>query len=267
MADIENETDVNNESVAEASRAGDVAIRLPSLSIIHLMIWMTCSAVFFWQSQLTFEAQGGIIEELENTFLISYSTIQRLIGAISSVVSGAALTAAIALGQRKYQSRGPYAFHPGHWLLLGHLAAQLIQFAAGLLNAFYPEFQLARANTVNFFWVLASCVPMVPYAIGAFQSRGVAWRTLLSLLALGNFFQTAMFLVLVMGNDYGGLLQILNSLANYLSLGVAFGMVVFATIERARGERRDWAHWTGVGTQTVNLAMIVFWMVMTAFAA
>lgn len=239
---------------------------LPRLGIIHLMIWMTVTAVFFWQTRMTFDTRFGDAGQRESAFPQGYLILIQMTDIVLSVVSGMAAAAVVALLQRWIRYRGRLLSEPGHWLVLGFFVVATSQFLLGLVTAiglwdwlevftFDPRVQSVHVVTL--------AVPAIVYGFGFWQSKTSRWKIIFALLVARTLLRTSTYLTpwLINWFDSTQWISVFYGMINYVAIAISLAIIATAIVDGLRQDRRDWVHWVGVSTEGEAVATTVIWMI------
>ncbi len=221
----------------------------PRLSILHLMLWTLCSAVY-----LTVMRAIHSLQEVPG----EYAVIQNTSSVVGGVVAGAVLMGAIVLGYSRYRIGAPLVRHPGHWLLLISASMTLASLTVSLLF-----FSSGLTSRTTFFLVYGAIhmAEAIAYVFALRHSRPIGWRSLFGALVLLSVLQTLTYLA----NGFDLYLfpwwGVLNSIPTWGQFLVCGWVVIVSTSDLMAGQRRDWLHWTGVTTYVAYTGMSLFWMI------
>ena len=94
-------------SAVASSPAAPDSMWLPRLSLLHLMLWMTLSALLFWQGRLTL-ANQQMPAATADSVQIDIGFFQTISTGLHSLVGGFVLTGLITLARRAVRC-GPLA--------------------------------------------------------------------------------------------------------------------------------------------------------------
>jgi hypothetical protein len=224
------------------------AAAAPRLSVMHLMLWTLCSAVYFALLRAIYAIQG-------DASLSSVETIQQTSGLMASIIAGAAITGTIALVSARVRGTPPLLRHPGHWLLLTSAITGVVTIPL--------VFLLLRTNDANYNLAFGVVLlfPSIAFAFAARSSPARHWRALFFAMALVALPQSMFYFgIWLSSGNVGYAMAVLLAIANWGNLMLATAMVFVSIVELKTGPPRDWLHWTGVTAQLASSAPHLIWM-------
>jgi hypothetical protein len=240
-------SDVSN----DPCRSTPEYLQPPRLGIIHLLAWMTVTAVLF---KIIMALAPG------RPFEMSYSLC---IWIFKVIINSAAITGAGIVLVAKYHGGKGY-YQPGHFLLFYSSLVTLANLALSRLFSLsmnpvdndllgFSPFIWTFPGVIIFFWI-ASKIP--EQGRWKYMFRAWGWISLL---------------IFVFGDipySYGSRSQFLifqMILFFIFMLPVAILLMV-ATLDLIRGSRRDWLHWLGIGVSVLNIVWAPTSMLIHTFS-
>jgi hypothetical protein len=237
-----------------SASTGETAVRArhtPRLSILHLMLWMLCSAVY-----LTLIRAVLFLQEPPDNF----AAIQRTTSVFQGVITGGVLTGAMVLGHARYRFGPPLLWHPGHWLLLVDAALTVVWWplffiSAALERLFFEDGALLLFSGAVY---LAQAIA---YFIAIGHNKPFRWRILFGAMALLWLLRGLVFVGFSSGHqplvDWSMRLWAIPTWGHFF---VAAWTVFVSAWDLMAGQRRDWLHWTGVATYLGGRGVAAVWM-------
>lgn len=263
----------NHASPAEADPvAAETATAIPRLSIVHLMLWALCTALYLaWRRLL------GSLVQFPEVDIPALPTGQLIVNYASAALRagawGAVLTGALVLMRRRLRVGSPLAFQPGHWLLIGYALLTVTHMPLDLFATLSLPSELASGkgvaipngiNDSQLFRVFSRSVPLVVslavYGLAFRRNVSPWWKTVFGALAVAGVLQPIIF--------HLGLYFILPlQLPQWLhSVMLPIGIIAVCLWETALGRRRDWLHWSGVAAYVaIPAAAALQWFGWLAF--
>lgn len=229
------------------------AAKTPQLSILHLMLWTLCSAVYLTLIR-AFQAVQG------DAFWGS-SMFKEVSGMIGGIAMGAVISGAIVLVFTRIRSGPPLLRQPGHWLIFVPAILGLIHLP---LNIWFllVKGEIFMSSLYLLIYGVMNLFPMIAYALATLYNRGLSWKLVFIGLAVVALSQSLVFFTLYLHvNIFDAWKGLLNTIPNWGQLLLVAAVLVVSTVDLAAGQRRDWLHWTGVATHTTLFGTIVLWMI------
>lgn len=231
--------------------------RTPRLSILHLMLWTLCSAVYLTLIRAIYSLQGDMPS--------GYATIQDASSVLQGIITGAVFAGAIVLVSTRARIGPPMLRHPGHWFLvisaLVHLIYVPVLFVSMLLMG---RFGMGR----SLLWIygLVFVIPLIAYSVAARRDRTYRWKVLFVALAVMALAQCIhLGAIGFVAGRIGSWFVVLSAISSWGSLLLAGAVVAVSIVDLVAGLRRDWLHWTGVVTHVAASSIALLWMVGSWF--
>lgn len=257
-------TDLESSQITP-SQANDSSRSLPPLGIIHLMSWVTVSAVFFWQARLSLEQLNEGVYDVENSLPISFATLLQITWGLFSITAGAVITGLGALIGRRLRDRGPLLYQPGHWLVLTYATASFFQFCIGIITAF-GSYPLSNWFSRSGLWMglIISIFTASIYALALWRVTIPRWRLVFVLLATNAASQALVLWISLQTRFFNyDLVTTLSTANQYMTLGIGVIVVVISIIDIVKRCGYNWVHWTGVASVTLSIATTIIWTLGT----
>ena len=226
----------------------------PRLSILHIMLWTLCSAVY-----LTLIRAMNAQQQLP----ASYAVIRQSTSVLQGIVMGAVFAAAMVLAHARLRYGSPLTRHPGHWLVLiisvttftylvviTAFSALALPFARGVFTATYSAMATAQ---------------VIGYLIASWSSKRSSWRPLFATLALLEALRALVYLGMLFDQSNIRIWASTSALPNWGRVIVCGWMMVLSLRDLRRGQRRDWLHWTGIAAFIASTGIVLFWMIGSPF--
>lgn len=254
--------------------AAEAATAIPRLSIVHIMLWALCTALYLaWRRMLESLVSFPEVDVPElptGQFIVNYAS-----AALRAGAWGAVLTGALVLIRRRLRVGSPLAFQPGHWLLIGYALLIVTHMPLDLFATLSLPSELASGkggatpNWVNdsqlfrfFSWSVSLTVPLTVYGLAFRRNVSPWWKMIFGALAVMGILQPISF--------HLGLYFVLRlQLTQWLhSVVLPIGIIAVCLWETALGRRRDWLHWSGVVTYiAIPAAAALQWFGWLAFGS
>ena len=233
-------------TTAGSSSSAD-AVRL---HLIHILVWMTLSALFLVVQRWTFDFEGDSPELEQQIFVV--------VDCVECMIYGAAIGAMLLFAWRLV-SRAQLPVHPGHWLLAATGLIVLVRNGEWVLTQkaipTLPDGSLGEWNFLR--GILSSAEGAVAGSmfilIAVLVRAPSTWRTFFGLLAATAFLRSATMFATFTSDLFDPLwhLQLLVGMLAFCMAGLAIVIDLF------RAQRRDFYHWLGVVCYVAEFA--VYW--------
>lgn len=234
-----------------------IQMRAPRLSILHLMLWTLCSAVYLALVRVIYALQDGLPD--------GYATIQQSWSVIHCIVAGAVFTGAIALVSTRVRCGPPLLREPGQWLLFISAMMALIRMPL-LVAMILLQDETDTANRIISVYGFVFLMPTIAFFYAARRDRDRSWKLLFYALVIVSFSQVLMYLAI--GSQMGffsGWFQIVNAIVYYGKMLLSGAIVVVSIVELKNGRQRDWLHWTGVISHVAESGLSILRLVASWF--
>ena len=226
------------------------AVRMPRLTVRHLMLWALCTAVYL----MAFKAVNYDLGRVYATFL-----------AIQAPITGAELVGVIVLVYARVRGGSPMLRHPGHWLLLGEAIGAMAALASWSLDFRYPPLWFSSplglwfASPNHLIVGVIEQLPLVAWAIAFRRTKTLRWKLLfLGITAWGAWWILGWVQPAHNGQFWFSWFFWPHPLWESPLRGWA---VVAVLLDLVHHQRRDWLHWTGVATYVAGaLPELVIWL-------
>jgi hypothetical protein len=226
------------EAVADQPSVDD-HFRPPQLGIIHLLAWMTVTAVLL---KFYLASSANFFSEL---------TFEKVMHSVDAAVAAAGIVGfAILVRAWRYGSMG--RLQPGHRMALIQTLFTLFWYvSSGTLFLLTQMEVLSRRQESNFCEIVACVLYLVSSALWFWALRctvdGHRWNVLFGLYCASDT-------ILVFGY--------LSDSHNMLIVCVLLvATITTVLLDCARGPRRDWLHWLGVAIRLCRLLGWGAWLV------
>ena len=224
----------------------------PQLSILHLMLWTFCSAVYLSLMRAVFSIQGELPDE--------YAGIQGATSVIQGIFTGAVLMGALVLVSTRVRSGPPMLRQPGHWLLFVSALFNLTCLPFILSAMLLQNSHLDGTVLVMPALIALYLVPTIAHVFAAAHQRLRRWKIVFIALAVTGLVQCFAYAAIYGFNSWIGILFTIHSLGNLL---IPVAVLVLSIIDLAAGRRYDWLHWTGVTTHVAGASLTLLWIIGT----
>ena len=251
----------------ESSAVAAQGVRVPSLSIIHLMIWLTASAVMFFQVRWINEIQFGRSQDVDG-LPQGFATLQLVVGSIQAVFIGLEIAAVVALTQRFLRGGRPLFFQPGHWLVASAVLLSILQTVVYLIvSVAFGGFVFdgsAWSSALALVYLLISLIPVVFFCFAFFLVQSKRWRVAFVVLVVAGVTQSIAHTLPMMHEFFSGsyrtysIVAAASQMATFASQVAVFVAVIY---DLAVKHRRDWAHWAGIAAVFGSFVIHLFWLV------
>ncbi len=215
----------------------------PRLGIIHLLAWITVSAVLF--------GFDGVLKTLDVAFKLS--DVVRALQFVGLAGMAAGIVGLTALVRWRNRSAcGPLA--PGHWILIAEVVASLLSYCGDTANELLQPFAIPNQISLLAMEAAAMLVDLTRMSIYIWaalrikENRG--WRGIFTLLAIAAAIQAC--------DDASSGLAFSNIVPAIAPFGLSIGLFsaavegitalvlfIFVVADRSL-PRRDWLHVLGV---------------------
>ncbi|MEN6452518.1 MAG: hypothetical protein ABFC96_18670 [Thermoguttaceae bacterium] len=232
-------------------------LRIPQFGIIHLLGWMTVTAVV-----LKTELAISVDQSSNGSAVLAVATKVWMI--LTAIVSSCEFVAASVLVRAKWRAR-QRPLQPGHWLvLLGAIGSVLgISLFVMLRLVFGERWQGTRAAIG--IWMAAGIVISALFALGyllaavSLRDRQF-WKIALAVVGVISISQTLCRLVWFLPAQtlfqYGWQIAIFR-LANYLPSCTVLALIAAVIVDLPHRRQRDWVHWVGLLTLIAGATVTV----------
>jgi hypothetical protein len=213
-------------------------IEEPRLRIIHLIVGITCVAVYLGAMQTPLIVSSATFDEAETSVLFKAMLLFSCLGA------GIALGGPCLLVARLVR-RAPFPIHPGEYLLV-LWGVNSVVFLAASSSALFPEYPL--------WWMF----------VGPFRVIGALiclWAA--NLAEAGRW--RGFFLLMAGVQVMGCLLCCLGPIVNVQDVLFSVVLAVIVVRDHWQGLRYPWTHWLGVGLQVWFTLATLGWLAALIF--
>jgi hypothetical protein len=231
--------------------------RIPRISILHLMLWMLCTALYLTLLRAVYSTQAMSDGSL---------AIQRASSVFQGIVAGAVFTGAIVLTCTRLRCRKPLIMQPGYWLLLvmaGGTIAWVFLFLFFAIVLGHP------VNEISFLtYAGIEVTQAIAYSFAVRSAPLRRWKVWFAALAFFNLLQGVGFIGVwseLTGFSITSWFAYLSALRTWGEFVLSGWIVILVIKDLTNAQRRDWLHWIGVGSFIGNTGLYFFWMLANLF--
>jgi hypothetical protein len=219
------------------------------LGIVHLLLWVTASAICLEAEEFWLNGSGPAAEPTATIIAVRSA---------EATVEGAALGGVLLLIYRGRRGRS-FAREPGEWLLCGrglYVAAWIaIEILSGTVSRLMPKSDIVQTgNLVRYGDVAAEAIEPVLFALVAARLNSAVWRATFWLLAVLHLPLPILSAARVWLRAHDIRPAFLYC---YLMLATAILIVAASLLDRRASINRPWTHWAGVAVG-VGTGMLAF---------
>jgi hypothetical protein len=229
----------------------------PRLGIIHLLAWITLSAVFIG----TFQSFMQFIEATFGKQAITLHLGSIGINSIAFINIAAELVgmAVILRGRILHQ---PGRWQPGHFIIVIHACSDVLLIILSLANLYFIN--LPGTSSSQYLCLIFLVIFWIKTALFLWwwkRSRDfLRWKILFFMEAILTFIMSLIFVffILMILNVFQplrffGILSLLVFVSFLCQLLLAVIYLWITILDFCRGPRRDWVHWLGIATTIFSL--------------
>jgi len=229
------------------------AVQTPRLSILHLMLWTLCSAIYLTLIRAIYALQGDMPS--------GYAAIRDASSVIQGIITGAVFGGTIVLVSTRVRSGPPMLRHPGHWFLFISAILDLIYLPFAISLLLLKDSGLIGTSYFVIYGVIF-LFPPIAYVFAAHHNRARRWKVLFVGLAVVALAQCLDFVGIGLSAVRpGSWFGILSEIRSWGTLLLAGAVLAVSVVDLVAGQRRDWLHWTGVTTHVTASSVTVLWMI------
>ena len=193
--------------------------RTPRLSILHLMLWTLCSAVYLVLIRAIYSLQGDMPS--------GYATIQDASSVLQGIITGAVFTGAIVLVSTRVRNGPPMLRHPGHWFLVISALVHLVYVPVLLVS------MLLMGRSLLWIYGLVFVIPLIAYSVAARRDRTYRCKVLFVALAVMALAQGIhLGAIGFVAGRIGSWFVVLSAIISWGSLLLAGAVVAVSTFAR-----------------------------------